>query len=279
MTFEQKISNLIEKIEESSYLYDMLESLLFKYKCIIYRQKQIDNSLLNLKKTAEEKIDRMRNKLSKLDWESPKISEELLKNPQNPVSHYNSLVEYTEEIDSSVIFYEFETLLLDISSFVDYYIKTLKIFYPNLSTHKSKIIKNIKKTYPREEILWSLKKETESWIDQMIKYRDHIVHYATLFSNFKIKVSNSTGSLKISRTEGGILVSGSHTFPAQEIIYAYLPINPNYKHKIKEDLEDGEINLDDDFFSIDEYLTLLRKNFNRFTEDVGIFLEKLVNTK
>lgn len=279
MNFEQNISDLIDNNEEPSYLYDMLESLLFKYRNIIYRQKKIDDSLLNLKKMAEEKINYMRDKLSELDWKSPKIDKELVKSFDNPISHSNSLIEYSEEIDSSNIFYEFETLLLEIGSFIDYYIKILKIFYPNLSTRKSKIIKNIDKKYPNVDILISLKKEIIIWIDQMIKYRDYIVHYATLFSNIKIKVSNSTGSFKISKTSGGVVVSTSHTFPAQEIIYAYLPVNPTYKHKIKEALEDGEINLEDDFYSLDEYLKSLRKNFNRFVEEITPQIENLVKTK
>jgi len=251
---------------ENKYLNELLESLDFKNKSLIYRQRNISEKDKATNEGAKKKISKERCKMKALDWKFNK--EKILSEMKKKGVFQNGLIELTLEINSEEIFFEFEALLSELASFVDYFIKILRFYHSDIPTRKRKIIKQIN-DYVKTTELKNFASDFKDWIPELLNYRNFITHISSMNSNIKINISNSTGS--ISRVGNG--THFCYTSPAKEIMPIYIPHTIKFKHLIEENLDNKELTYEDDFYTLEEYLKKLTMNFNKFSEKIIKFLK------
>lgn len=265
---QKKNANLT--LPNKEYLENLVDDLNFRYNAINYHIKRIAEVKEELKKLARKKCEINRKRVSQNDTKTESLIEELQEgiNGKTSFSTPKIFISHSEEIDSSKLFFEFESLLFEISSFIDYSFKILKIFFPKIKTSKSKIIASVSKNYPDSKLKEYLIKQFEDWIKELLNYRDHIVHLSSLNSNIVAKVSNNPSWGSISQKEGKVSISVSSESNSSEIQPIYLPLKPDYKHKVIERLEDGELNYEDDFYIFEDYERKLTDAFEKYALNI-----------
>ena len=265
---QKKNANLT--LSNKEYLENLVDDLNFKHNAINYHIKRIAEVKEELKKLARKKCEINQKKVSQNDTEIEALITNLEEgiNGKTSFSTPKIFISHSEEIDSSKLFFEFESLLFEISSFIDFSFKILKIFFPKIKTRKSKIIASVSKNYPDSELKEYIIKQFEDWIKELLIYRDHIAHLSSLNSNIVAKVSNNPSHGSISQKDGNTSISVYLESNLPEIKPIYLPLKPDYKHKIIEKLEDRDINYEEDFYIFEDYERKLIDAFEKYTLNI-----------
>lgn len=251
------------------YLETLIDDLKFKYAAIQYHIERIFETKKELEKIAENKITANLQKVNNESISDDNLFEKLKEGikEKNHFSTPKISISLSEEVDSSKLFFEFESLLFKISSFIDYSFKILKIFFKDIKTSKSKIIRSISRNYPDSKIEKYIISEFESWITQLLNYRDHVMHLSSLNSNIVVKVENSPKWGTMTNDNGKVSISVSAEINSPEIQPIYLPLEPDYRHIILEKLESQEINHDDDFYTFEDYIHKLKIHFEKYSNE------------
>ena len=267
MELKTEINSIIEDInrntvltsENKEYLITLLEDLLFKYNSVQYHRKNLLSKKGILEKQSEIQCEKHKNNLKNMKefWTDEKIN----------TKETCCEIKFVEEIDSSEVFYEFESLTFEIISFIDYGIRLIKVFYPHLSGSKSKILKAFEKRYPESPFYSIFKTHFKKWIAELINYRDYVCHLSCINSHICSVVDYESGYQKIEKKGNEIhaTLRAPHLDTTTRPIY--LPIKPDYRHKIISKIEDKEINYEDDFYTLENYIDKVITNFLIFVKE------------
>lgn len=277
---QQKLHHSTFKKETQDYAEAIIHNLTFKSNCIDYRLNRVISKNNKLKQKADDICKRRKKSYSeclKSDFDTDNLSN-LLK-LKHDVTSYRFRLENNEEIDSSIVFYEFEALLLDLASFLDYLFRLVHIFYPKIKRSKHKIINSLEKEYPSSSILSLFKKNYSEWISEMLQYRDKVAHTFSLNSNAMSKILYDSGSFSFSNCAGHISLKIEEPYFESTLVQIRLPKEPRFKHEIEEKIESGEINYADDFYTLDDYLSKLQTHFIDFRSSSIIILSSMTDDK
>jgi hypothetical protein len=273
--FKKDITNLKSiKNETKDHIFTLVDDLLFRFNSIEYHFVQVNRIKNELEKQAKEKalqnIDHLKkNPLVKKENVETLIRNVLKENKSaKNVSEPLFEVTLSSEIDSDKLFFEFESLLFSLSSFVDYSIRITKVLYPKISTRKSRLIDSLEKSYPDSKVKVFFHNAFKEWINELLKYRDYMMHLSSLNSHIVAKAFFKSSSKQVRRSEGTISVkiTGAELNPIVEPIY--LPFNPDYKYKIMEQIENKDLNYDEDFYTFEDYCKKLKSHFKKYSYDL-----------
>lgn len=292
MAFKEKRKEIQEilksaklKKDSKEHLSTLIEDLIFKEGCVKYRLSRVLYMKEKLERLAKERAikndkglrDKNKNILFKKKEDFKDRIDKAIKLKKDYISH-TFQVQIIEEVNSNPLFYEFEALLSDIMSFVDYSIRITKVFYEYINTKKKKFLDSFKKDDSDIKFYDIFKKHFDGWIIELMKYRDHIVHLSSLNSHFKAVVEQNSGSQKVKKTKKGISISITESWREPRVEPIYLPLEPDYRHKILAKLEDKEIKYEEDFYTFEEYINKIQSYFIEFskvlTDEIFLKLEK-----
>jgi len=136
-------------------------------------------------------------------------------------------------------------------------LKLARVFYPKVTTRKSRVISSLKKNYPQDPFTIFLEFQFLRWIDELVLFRDQVAHISSINRNLEVRAAfisrcNVTTDVTKKPMEAFLKIKSGRF--KTKIIPIYLPLSPDRKFKIDELLEANKLNYDEDFVLFEKYL-------------------------